>query len=178
MLARRSAFLGPNLPEPSPIPCHGIHATLTPAAHDGACTQSLVEGQGGDPDTGGLAGWQRELIAHKLGLAAGAGGRGGADGGAESIRVYLSGVAAEAAPKAAVAAEAPAVAGSAAAALDDTPAVATPTGSGPVAAGPVRQPVDPRLLAALRIGTLQVRAHPRRSCLPFRPIQLTSPGLH
>eukprot|EP00198_Chlamydomonas_reinhardtii_P002671 XP_001692007.1 lysine N-methylase [Chlamydomonas reinhardtii] len=139
--------------------------TLQPNPYDGfyfdlnmETIESLVEGQGGDPDTGGLAGWQRELIAHKLGLAAGAGGRGGADGGAESIRVYLSGVAAEAAPKAAVAAEAPAVAGSAAAALDDTPAVATPTGSGPVAAGPVRQPVDPRLLAALRIGTLQDRA--------------------
>ncbi|KAG2442493.1 hypothetical protein HXX76_002579 [Chlamydomonas incerta] len=131
--------------------------TLQPNPYDGfyfdlnmETIESLVEGQGGDPGTGGLAAWQRELIAQKLGLAVG--GEGG--GGADSIRVYLSGVTAEAQPTAAAAAQASA---GSASAVTDAPAAGSST-SGPVAAGPVRQPVDPRLLAALRIGTLQDRA--------------------
>ncbi|KAG2448261.1 hypothetical protein HYH02_006845 [Chlamydomonas schloesseri] len=142
--------------------------TLQPNPYDGfffdlnmETIESLVEGQGGDPTTGGLADWQRELISQKLGLALG--GEGGADGGAESIRVYLSGVVAEAPPAIAVPAGAEVAAGSSAAVpvartAAEAPATSTPTSAAAVAAGPVRQPVDPRLLAALRIGTLQDRA--------------------
>ncbi len=141
-----------SIPPIATHPCYCLSSSTRP-------TQSLVEGQGGDPTTGGLADWQRELISQKLGLALG--GEGGADGGAESIRVYLSGVAAEAPPAMAVPAGAGVAAGSSAAVAvagraAGAPATSTSTSAAAVAAGPVRQPVDPQLLAALRIGTLQV----------------------
>ncbi|KAG2497137.1 hypothetical protein HYH03_004728 [Edaphochlamys debaryana] len=149
---------------------------------DLATVESLVDGLG--EGGGGLGAWQRRLIASKLGLrdpealgpagpdgarldwdeAAGGGGShaAGSDSGAESVRVYLSAV--EPAP---IVAPTPASAPTEATAEasreqpgEGGAGAGRGQGAGVAVGNPassrvlVAQPVDPRLMAAVRIGTL------------------------
>ncbi|GIL84581.1 hypothetical protein Vretifemale_13237, partial [Volvox reticuliferus] len=135
--------------------------------------ESLVEGLMGDSDRTSLAAWQLELLDKRLGLGrASSGGdeygKGSSSSSSSSsndtIRVYLSATL----PSVASVEESTdgdvtmPVAGGATGADDvtreGTAEKAVATGTSAAAVRAVRQPVDPRLLAALRIATLQDEA--------------------
>ncbi|KXZ41159.1 hypothetical protein GPECTOR_710g862 [Gonium pectorale] len=110
--------------------------------------ESLVEGMGDGSTQGGLAEWQLRLLRDKLGLrplpGPGQEGKPAAEDGASgSIRVFLS------------AADPPVAAGQRGSAAGGDGEEQQQEGSGPAV---LAQPVDPKLLAALRIATLQDEA--------------------